>query len=72
MIGCFPAQAGSGRIYMSQPSNIAGRQFAYARLYQHMAEECWDENLAARLRLLAQECVDAANSATDENIKAVG
>jgi hypothetical protein len=55
-----------------QPLKIADRLLAHARLYRHMAEECWSERLAAKFQVLAQECVDAAKSATDENIKSTG
>jgi hypothetical protein len=57
------------QIYMLEPSKITERLLAHAKLYQHIAEECWDEELAAKYRRLAQECVDAAKSATDENVK---
>jgi len=39
---------------------IAEHLLAQAKLYQQIASECWDEELAATLERSAQECVEDA------------
>jgi hypothetical protein len=45
---------------MSQPSAIAQRLLAHAKLCRQIAGECWDKEMARKLEQLAQDCLDAA------------
>ena len=41
-------------------STVAERLLAHARLCEHAAHECWNENTAETLRHMARECIRAA------------
>ncbi|HZQ12717.1 MAG TPA: hypothetical protein VFB31_07905 [Pseudolabrys sp.] len=41
-------------------SAIAERLRAHARLCEHIAQECWNEETAQKLRLMANDCARAA------------
>jgi hypothetical protein len=48
---------------MSQPSTIAERLLAHAKLCRQIASECWNEEMAQKLEQLAQDCLRAAAQA---------
>ena len=54
---------------MSSAAHIAERLRAHARLYGHMAEQAWSEDLALEFRRMADECnrsaVECARSGHD-------
>lgn len=52
---------------MSQPSKIAERLLAHARLCRQIARESWNEETACKLAEMADECTRAA-----ENCDAIG
>ena len=39
---------------------VAERLLAHARLCEHAAQECWNEQTAEKLRDMARECIRAA------------
>lgn len=45
---------------MSTATRLAERLMAHARLCQHIAEQSWNEDVACKLKNLADECVRAA------------
>ena len=47
---------------MSQPSKIAERLLAHARLCRQIARESWNEDTAYKLAEMAEECTRAARS----------
>ena len=47
---------------MSQASKITERLWLEATLYQHMALECWDVELAATFQQSARECIEDATA----------
>jgi len=47
---------------MSQASKIAERLWLQATLYQRMARECGDDELAATLQQSARECIEDATA----------
>ena len=47
---------------MSQATKITERLLLQAKLYQHIARECWDVELAAAFRQSARECVEDATA----------
>lgn len=53
---------------MSPTSQLAERLLAHARLCRQIARECWNEETAAELEKIADECDRAAAKAppTDE------
>ena len=48
---------------MSQPSTIAERLLAHARLCREIARASWTEEVAQRLERLAEDCIRAAGNA---------
>jgi hypothetical protein len=52
----------SNRAQLPAPNSsaVAERLLAHARLCEHAAQECWDEETAAKLKRMAQECTRAA------------
>jgi hypothetical protein len=48
---------------MSQPSKIAERLLAHARLCRNIADSSWNEEMAGKLEQLADECVRATAAA---------
>lgn len=51
---------------MSDSSKIAERLRAHARLYRQIASASWNEEMAAKLTELAEECARAAADAEDD------
>ena len=51
---------------MSQPSPMAERLLAHARLCQEIARASWNEEIAHRLERLAEDCIRAAGDAEPE------
>jgi hypothetical protein len=47
-----------------EPSKVAERLLAHARLYRHIAEQSWSEEDARQLGALADECTRAAAELT--------
>jgi hypothetical protein len=45
---------------MHQTRSIANRLLAFAKLYEHIAEQCWSEQQAAEFRARAGECIRQA------------
>ena len=48
---------------MSQPSTIAERLLAHARLCREIADATLNEETASKLERLAQDCIEAARDA---------
>jgi len=46
--------------FVPEPSKVAERLLAHARLCRHIAEQSWSEEAAQRLSALADECTRAA------------
>jgi hypothetical protein len=47
-------------------SAMAERLLAHARLCEHIAHACWNEETAAKLQRMAQECLRAAMQVSAE------